>query len=103
MIRPIMRVPVTVALIAALTAPVFAGEVYFNDFNAAPGTTYLEWTSTGYTNSANRAGTVTAGSGPEAVASTVSPNGKGTLPWRIRRPGHSPWAAIRSATFRALR
>src|SRR5258706_8726871 len=76
MVRLIMRVPVAVALIAVFTTPAFGGEIYFNDFNAAPGTSYPEWTSTGYTNSANRAGTVAAGTGPQAVASTVSPNGK---------------------------
>jgi hypothetical protein len=67
---------VRVAAILLLMAPVFAGEVYFNDFNGAPGTTYPEWTSAGYTNSANQAGTVAAGSGPQMVRSVVSPNGK---------------------------
>lgn len=63
-------------LIAATATHALAGEVYFNDFNGVPGTTYPEWTSTGYTNSANQAGTVAAGSGPQAVASVESPNGK---------------------------
>ncbi len=71
-----MRVQVTVVLIAACIAPAFGGDVYFNDFNAPPGTTYPEWTSTGFTNSSNLAGTVAAGSGPQAVATTVAPNGK---------------------------
>jgi hypothetical protein len=57
-------------------APAFCADVYFNDFNAAPGTTYPEWTSTGYTNSANRAGTVAAGSGRQTVATVTSPNGR---------------------------
>jgi len=61
---------------ALLSAPAFCADVYFNDFNAPPGTTYPEWTSTGYTNSANRVGTVAAGSGPQTVATVVSPNGK---------------------------
>lgn len=63
-------------LLLAALAPVFASDVYFNDFNAAPGTTYPEWTSTGYTNTANRAGTVAAGSGPPAVSTVQSPNGR---------------------------
>jgi hypothetical protein len=57
------------------SAHAFCADVYFNDFNAAPGTTYPEWTSSGYTNSANRAGTVAAGSGPQRVATVASPNG----------------------------
>lgn len=59
-----------------LSAPAFCADVYFNDFNAAPGTTYPEWTSSGYSNSANRAGTVAAGSGPQTVATVASPNGR---------------------------
>lgn len=70
-----MRAPAIARSIAALVAPLFAGDVYFNDFNGAPGTTYPEWTSSGYTNSANQAGTVSAGSGPQAPATVVSPNG----------------------------
>src|SRR5437660_12700727 len=54
MVRLIMRVQMALALIAVFIAPVFGGEVYFNDFNAAPGTKYPEWTSTGYSNSAKR-------------------------------------------------
>src|SRR5215471_14097574 len=42
------------------SAQALCADVYFNDFNLAPGTTYPEWTSTSYTNSANRAGTVAA-------------------------------------------
>lgn len=57
-------------------APAFCADVYFNDFNAALGTTYPEWTSSGYSNSANRAGTVAAGSGPQIVATVASPNGR---------------------------
>jgi hypothetical protein len=71
-----MRVGPLVAAIAICIAPVFGDEVYFNDFNGAPGTTYPEWTSTGYTNTANRAGMVAVGSGPQIVAATESPNGK---------------------------
>jgi hypothetical protein len=59
-----------------LCAPAFGADVYFNDFNAAPGTTYPEWTSSGYSNSANRAGTVPAGMGPQTVAIVASPNGR---------------------------
>src|SRR5215471_16059628 len=59
-----------------LCAPAFCAEVYFNDFNAAPGTTYPEWTSRGYSNSANRVGTVAAGSGLQNVATVRSPNGR---------------------------
>lgn len=65
-----------VTLLAALTAPAFAADVYFNDFNAASGATFPEWTSTGYTNTANQAGTVAAGSGPQTVAIEASPNGR---------------------------
>jgi hypothetical protein len=59
-----------------LCSPALCAEVYFNDFNLAPGTTYPEWTSSGYSNSPNRAGTVAAGSGPQNVATVVSPNGR---------------------------
>ena len=59
-----------------LCAPAFSTDVYFNDFNASPGATYPEWTSSGYSNSANRAGTVAAGSGPQTVATVTSPNGR---------------------------
>ena len=62
-----------------LCAPVFGADVYFNDFNAQPGTTYPEWTSSGYTNSANRAGTITAGSGAQTVATATSPNGRASF------------------------
>lgn len=55
---------------------VFGADVYFNDFNGAVGTTYPEWTSSGYTNTASQARAVTAGSGPQAVATVQSPNGK---------------------------
>jgi uncharacterized protein (TIGR03437 family) len=61
---------------AMLCAPAFCADVYFNDFNSAPGTMYPEWTSSGYSNSANRAGTVAAGSGPQTVATVTSPNGR---------------------------
>src|SRR5689334_1951431 len=41
---------------ALLLAPALAGcasrQVYFNDFNGPAGTTYPEWTSSGYTNTA---------------------------------------------------
>src|SRR5579872_4370218 len=60
---------------AVLGARMFAAVVYFNDFNGPPGTTYPEWTSTGYTNSANQAGTVPAGSGLQTVATSVAANG----------------------------
>jgi len=59
-----------------LCGPAFCADVYFNDFNVAPGTTYPEWTSSGYSNTANRAGTVAAGSGPQIVATVTSPNGR---------------------------
>jgi uncharacterized protein (TIGR03437 family) len=59
-----------------LCVPAYCADVYFNDFNTAPGTTYPEWTSSGYTNSANRAGTIAAGSGPQIVATVTSPNGR---------------------------
>ena len=59
-----------------LCVPSFCAEVYRNDFNTALGTTYPEWTSSGYTNSANQAGTIAAGSGPQSVATATSPNGR---------------------------
>src|SRR5258708_26791540 len=61
---------------AGLAAPACCADVYVNDFNAAVGATYPEWTSSGYTNSANRAGTVAPGAGPQLVATVASPNGK---------------------------
>jgi hypothetical protein len=63
-------------LCALLTARAFCADVYFNDFNAPPGTTYPEWTSSGHSNSANRAGTIAASSGPQTVAAVTSPNGR---------------------------
>jgi hypothetical protein len=60
---------------ALFAAPLFAADVYFNDFNGQPGTTYPEWTSAGYRSSANQAGTVPAGSGPRTVATTAAANG----------------------------
>jgi hypothetical protein len=63
-------------IFVALSLPALSADVYFNNFNAAPGTIYPEWTSTGYTNTANRVGTITAGSGPSTVATVTSPNGK---------------------------
>ena len=63
-------------LIAALTTPALAADVYFNNFNGPVGSTYPEWTSAGYTNSANQIGTVAAGSGLQTVATVASANGK---------------------------
>src|SRR5215470_94662 len=53
-----------------------SADVYFNDFNGPWGTTYPEWTCSGYTHSANRAGTVAAGTGSQTVSTVESPNGK---------------------------
>jgi hypothetical protein len=64
------------AAILVWAGPLFAADVYFNDFNGPVGTTYPEWTSAGYANAANQAGTVSAGSGRQAVAVVASPNGK---------------------------
>lgn len=50
--------------------------VYFNDFNGPPGSTYPEWVSNGYTNSANIARTVLSGAGPQPLTNVDSPNGK---------------------------
>src|SRR5437763_16050170 len=63
-------------LVVALAWPVFAADVYFNDFNGAVGATYQEWTSPGYTNSASKAGTVQSGSGPQSPATVAAPNGQ---------------------------
>ena len=71
-----MRLRAIAVFIAALAGPVFPGEVYFNDFNAAPGTSFPEWTSAAYTYTANAARTIAAGSGPQAATVTVCPNGK---------------------------
>jgi hypothetical protein len=74
----ILKITLTALLLTGLCG--FSGEsevvFYENDFNAPMGTTYPEWTSTGYTNTANRAGTVAAGRGPQAVSVTESPNGR---------------------------
>lgn len=67
---------VVIALALAFLPGAFAADVYFNDFNGPRGTVYPEWTSTGYTNTANTAGTVANGSGPQAVTNVDSPNGK---------------------------
>jgi hypothetical protein len=70
-----MRIePPWVMLWVILCAPVFGADVYFNDFNAPPGRTYPEWTSSGYINAANQAGTIAAGSGALTVATATSPN-----------------------------
>ncbi len=76
MMNPMARISTLALLIAALRVPAFAGDVYFNDFNGAAGTTYPEWTASGYANSANQAGSVAAGSGPQPVATVASPNGR---------------------------
>jgi hypothetical protein len=70
-----MRLPVFAMLIVA-PGVVFGSDVYFNDFSGATGTTYPEWTSSGYRYSANQVGTIAGGSGPQAVATVASPNGK---------------------------
>lgn len=59
----------------AVAAQLSAAEVYFNDFNGPIGSTYPEWTSAGYTNSANKAGTVPEGSGPQPVSTSEAANG----------------------------
>ena len=64
------------ALFAIAAAPLFGSEVYFNDFNGPVGTIFPEWTSSGFIYSGNKAGTVAAGSGPQAVATIASANGK---------------------------
>jgi len=65
-----------IVLAIAVLPAAFAADVYFNDFNGPRGTTYPEWTSSGYTNTANFAGTVPSGSGPQAVTNIDSANGK---------------------------
>ena len=64
------------ALVLVVSLPLLGADVYFNDFNAAVGTAYPEWTSSGYTSSANQAGTIAARSGSQTVAMVQSPNGK---------------------------
>ena len=51
-------------------------DVYFNDFNGPHGSTYPEWTSSGYTNTANAVRTISRSRGPQLVANVDSPNGK---------------------------
>jgi hypothetical protein len=53
-----------------------AADVYFNDFNGPIGTSYPEWTSSGFRYGANRAGTVAAGRGVQEPVNCESPNGK---------------------------
>jgi len=84
----------------AMAWPAVAGEVYFNDFNGAPGTTYPEWTSTGYRNTANRAGTVAEGSGMQIVATAAAPKGERFLgefggPLLVVAPPYDPQHFIR--------
>src|ERR1700758_2906506 len=84
-----------------LCAPVFGAGVYFNDFNVPPGTTYPEWTSSGYTNSANRAGTIAAASGVQTVAAATSPNGRASFlgefggPAIVTAPPYDPQHFVR--------
>ena len=89
-----MRAPSSPRPSQLLVAPLFAADVYFNDFNGPPGATYPEWTSAGYTNTANQAGTVGTGSGPQAVATVVS----------SQRPANGFWvnSADRSSSPRGL-
>jgi hypothetical protein len=61
---------------AGILTIAFAADVYFNDFNGRLGTSYPEWTSSGYTYTANSAGTVAGGSGPQAVTNVDSANRK---------------------------
>ena len=49
--------------------------IYFNDFDGPKGSTYPEWTSSGYTTTANLAGTVPSGAGRQSVTNVDSPNG----------------------------
>jgi uncharacterized protein (TIGR03437 family) len=63
-------------LAMAFLPAAFAADVYFNDFNGPRGAIYPEWTSSGYTNTANAAGTVPSGSGPQVVTNVDSANGK---------------------------
>src|SRR5262249_23724 len=65
-----------IALALGSLPAVFGADVYFNDFNGPRGSTYPEWTSSGYTNTANVVGTIASGSGPQAIANVDSPNGK---------------------------
>ena len=84
-----------------LCAPVFGADVYFNDFNTPPGTTYPEWTSSGYTNSVNRAGTIAAGSGAQTVATAISSNGRASFlgefggPAIVTAPPYDPQHFVR--------
>jgi hypothetical protein len=44
-----------VLVVAAISRHSLAADVYFNDFNAPVGSSYPEWTSSGYTHPARNA------------------------------------------------
>ena len=59
-----------------LAAPLVAGTVYRNDFQAPPGSSFPEWSGGVYTYTANRAGTVVTGRGTQKITNVESPNGR---------------------------
>ncbi len=65
-----------VVVAAAIMQPSLASDVYFNDFNGPTGSSYPEWTSSGYSNTANTAGTIPAGSGAQLPTNADSVNSK---------------------------
>lgn len=89
------------ALVLLCLVNALAKTIYLNDFNRSPGTTYPEWTSRGYRNTANRAGTIAAGHGAQVVANVESPNGKERFlgefggPRIVTKPPHDPLHFVR--------
>jgi uncharacterized protein (TIGR03437 family) len=65
-----------VLVVAAISRHSLAADVYFNDFNGPVGSSYPEWTSSGYTYTANAAGTITTGSGTQTPTNVDSANHK---------------------------
>ena len=72
----VMRAAVVIAAAAcAFQAGSSDVVVYWNDFNGPPGTPHPKWSLARYSWTANRAGTVSAGTGSEAMTNVDSPNG----------------------------
>src|ERR1700730_3702262 len=65
-----------VMVAAAISQPSLAADIYFNDFNGPIGSSYPEWTSSGYSNTANAVGTISAGSGAQLPTNADSANRK---------------------------
>ena len=90
-----------VLVAAASIQPSLASDVYFNDFNGPVGSSYPEWTSAGYTYTANAARTIPAGSGVQVPKNTDSANRKQRFlgefggPAIVMIPPHDPQHFVR--------